>query len=242
MLWRFSRLDQEKIPLHMKLVASLTLNDFMYSIKWVFVAVTGFSGHYNAFSVTGTLGCYFVAWVTALFSYGTILWNFCLTLNLFWMLWKPISYFKFSKNRRVLLVYNCCIWSILFLWAFYAYSTDDMGLQPNLTCGLTSDLRNARFIIFPVWIFSVFTVGYTLIRAQVHLVGVGNPALTRCIVQMIWFTLAFMCLWFWYLINLMIENSSPIVQLCTEISLGLVGFVNSIVWRMALFTRRRFIT
>jgi hypothetical protein len=233
MLARFIRNRVKQFQL--KLIATLTVFDFCYSLKSLVSTLS-----INSIRVPGSSACYTWAWVdqcTAMVSQG---WNVILMLNLVLLAKWPSAHKKWSSENHGIKLYSLYILiAILPALVMGLAATYENKIRPVGHYPCQVDGSGPLFFLLFCCCWGVFTVVFTFRYLGIRLLEVGGADRTRCIIQLVVFTLSFTCTWIWYLVlTIFTPNPSSqihghlnrVMLLADRISFGLVGFTNSCLW------------
>jgi hypothetical protein len=211
----------------MILLAFLMAADFLYALKTLFQ-----SNLINASSYS--TGCELFLWVdniTVMVSQG---WKFIIILNLLLMLLRPTLYLKLSRSYSLLVFYNALVWGPPSIMCLVVQVRGNGKCTLNILGYLNVLQGGMASLIFAYWSVAFITIFIAFRVLRVGVSQVGHTAATRVVMYMVWFSLAFICVWAWTVVFVFLHSflgktpSAPVLVADT-ISFGLVGFINAVL-------------
>lgn len=235
----FWRSGNSGTQFHIKLVASLGVNDIFFSFRFLIISMSALwrSGGLNT---PGTLGCYISAWMGELFGPGSLCWNFVLVFNIFFMVSSPNKYTA-SLGGNLFIHYSLFAWGVPICLTVILFFAGKMGLAADGTCWVTGKWYLLTFVPFVVYfMWTMYTLAYTMRRLGTVLHS-SSDARSRSILELISFTLAYFFIGVWPLLLYLHSGtgySHAYLLLADAISSGSTGAVNSSVWAFLAFRTR----
>jgi hypothetical protein len=228
MIIRFAHSGVDKF--NAKLICTLSVLDFCYALKNL---VQGFT--IATITMPGSVACSLWACVDTLT--GTVAqgWNFVLMLNLILLAKWPSKHTEWSEGNQLYVGYLLVILIPPLVLSIGATLSGNFGPPaPGFPCQLFPPWRDGQvYVLLFYYGWGVFTLVFIANHLRMG-VGAQRSGATRSLLQLVVFTLAFICTWVWFNVSLFPTNAPILLQLsiglADYISYGLVGFTNSCLW------------
>lgn len=244
MLKTFARAPSLHEAFHLRIVASLTLADLGFTLKFFLSALVSL-GKVTVFRTIGSWCCALVAAATSFFGLfvdddttclhfffvglATNIWTFIIAFNVAFIVASPLTFLAWSKGNALFYVYSVLAWgSSLCFTLIGLLKPQSVSLLPDSSCWVQPIEQfgvYAAFLSFFAW--SLLTVAYSMVKLSA---GTGVRS-THVIRQMLLFLMAYMSVWIWGQILFLGGKATAAVSRASAISYCLNGFINYLVWR-----------
>ncbi|KAJ3004719.1 phosphatidylinositol-4-phosphate 5-kinase-like protein 1 [Thoreauomyces humboldtii] len=228
------------------IVAVMAACDLVFAIKFVGSSLLSLLGNTQPVT-TGTFLCGLSGHLGQFFALSTILWNGVISLNLFFLLYKPRKH----KPGQWLKTYHYVVWGYCVASAIILASAKQIGFTEDGTCwivGKRSPYRLLFYIpLFLSFIFAIFAVSFATYRLRVSNRNTAGASTTRkvltrkraSLVRIYLVTIIFVLVWMWSIIfratAFANDDPSPVWLVYTQaFFLGSQGFFNAAAWSVSV--------
>jgi hypothetical protein len=226
----------------LKLVASLLATGLIFSMVCLISGGIGFAITHELFALD-TKTCRFLSFLTEFSSIGILGWSFAILLNLIFMTWNPALYGRHSQNWPLFMGFNFLVWVPTFGYGGYLWVELTEQNTAEGCLDVSPFKRNGIWAVLSFLTFALFSIFLCAKRLNIGLFRICDITSTQIIMHAIVFSSAFISTWSWSLIHsghLSTGVSLYILayeRLTADIMIGLVGFVNVLVWAVLLRNR-----
>ncbi|KAI8907058.1 slime mold cyclic AMP receptor-domain-containing protein [Powellomyces hirtus] len=244
-MWSYvARKELRTASLH--IVAVMAICDLGFATKFLGSALLCLFGNMDA-NTTGTFLCALSGHAGQFFALATVLWNGVISLNLFFLLYKPRKH----KPGQWIRTYHCVVWSYCVLSMIILAGTKQIGFTEDGTCWIQGK-RSAYRLLFYVplclaFLFAMFAVGFATYRLQASGRNTSDARTTRkvlsrkraSLVRIYLVTIIFVLVWTWSIVfratAFSSENPPPMwLTYIQAFFLGSQGFFNAAAWSISV--------
>ncbi|TPX64660.1 hypothetical protein SpCBS45565_g05715 [Spizellomyces sp. 'palustris'] len=244
----FSKRELQTASLHF--VAVMSVCDMGFASKFIASAIFTLQGN-NAASRTGTVLCELSGHAGQFFALSTVLWNGVLSVNLFFLLYKPRAYKPDMWIKR----YHIFVWGFCALSAAILWGAKQIGFTEDGTCWIEGKRNSYRLIFYlPLcisFLLNIIAVGYATFRLN----ACGSPRVLKSarsarsgrkrsqLMRIYFISIVFGVVWSWSIIfratAFNFDSPPPLWLIYVQaFFLGSQGLFNAVAWGVSLLISR----